>query len=144
MTELMVNPPTEGVESKETIAEYKKQHDECLNSLKIRAKLLTTKLNEIKGIKCNEVEGAMYAFPRIFLTESCIAEAKKRGMEADLFYCMECLENTGIIIVPGSGFGQKPGSYHFRITNLIYDVKEFEIAMNLLKKFTEEFFARYP
>jgi len=32
---------------------------------------------------------------------------------------MEVLKNTGIVLVPGSGFGQKPGTYHFRITTLI-------------------------
>jgi hypothetical protein len=38
---------------------------------------------------------------------------------------MEVLKNTGIVVVPGrylinkSGFGQKIGTYHFRITTLI-------------------------
>ena len=29
-------------------------------------------------------------------------------------YCFDLLESTGICVVPGSGFGQKPGTFHFR------------------------------
>lgn len=35
-----------------------------------------------------------------------------------MFYCMKLLEETGICLVPGSGFGQKDGTYHFRYTTL--------------------------
>lgn len=31
-----------------------------------------------------------------------------------MFYCMKLLEETGICVVPGSGFGQREGTYHFR------------------------------
>lgn len=45
----------------------------------------------MKNVKCNEVEGAMYAFPRIFFTQKIIDEAKKRNMAPDLFYTYEGL-----------------------------------------------------
>lgn len=32
--------------------------------------------------------------------------AKKAGKPADTFYCLDLLEETGILTVPGSGFGQ--------------------------------------
>lgn len=35
-------------------------------------------------------------------------------MAPDMFYCMKLLEDTGICVVPGSGFGQREGTYHFR------------------------------
>lgn len=35
-------------------------------------------------------------------------------MAPDMFYCMKLLEETGICVVPGSGFGQREGTYHFR------------------------------
>jgi len=47
----------------------------------------------------------MYAFPTIEFSAKAIIEAKKRGLNADVFYCLEALENTGIAIVPGSAFG---------------------------------------
>jgi len=36
-------------------------------------------------------------------------------MEPDAMYCHQLLEETGICVVPGSGFGQKEGTYHFRL-----------------------------
>jgi len=43
--------------------------------LKDRAKLVHEKLNNIEGITCNEVQGAMYAFPRIHLPQKAIDKA---------------------------------------------------------------------
>lgn len=40
------------------------------------------------------------------------------GQQPDMFYCMKLLEETGICLVPGSGFGQKDGTYHFRYVAL--------------------------
>ena len=37
------------------------------DSYKKRAKLTTEVLNAMEGVKCNEVQGAMYAFPRIII-----------------------------------------------------------------------------
>lgn len=48
------------------------------------------------------------------LPEKAIAAAREVGQEPDVFYAFQLLENTGICIVPGSGFGQRPGTYHFR------------------------------
>ena len=31
-----------------------------------------------------------------------------------MFFCLKLLEETGICIVPGSGFGRKDGTFHFR------------------------------
>ena len=36
----------------------------------------------------------------------------------DAFYCMELLKETGIVTVPGSGFGQEEGTFHMRTTIL--------------------------
>lgn len=48
----------------------------------------------------------MYLFPRIQLPEKAIkaAEAEKRAPDA--FYCQRLLNATGLVFVPGSGFGQ--------------------------------------
>ncbi|KAG0704768.1 Alanine aminotransferase 2-like [Chionoecetes opilio] len=42
-----------------------------------------------------------------------VEAAKAAGQAPDVFYAFQLLENTGICIVPGSGFGQRPGTYHF-------------------------------
>ena len=38
--------------------------------------MVTETLNKIESITCNEVTGAMYAFPRIYLPEKAIEAAK--------------------------------------------------------------------
>jgi alanine transaminase len=48
------------------------------------------------------------------LPEKAVQSSKGMGMEPDVFYALELLENTGICVVPGSGIGQIPGTYHFR------------------------------
>lgn len=48
----------------------------------------------------------MYAFPRIELPPGAEAASVAAGRQPDFLYCMELLERTGIVTVPGSGFGQ--------------------------------------
>jgi len=50
--------------------------------------MTTETLNMVEGVRCNEVMGAMYAFPRIFLPDRAIAEAK---VSIPLFICVCCL-----------------------------------------------------
>lgn len=60
----------------------------------------------------------MYLFPTISLPEKAIQAAKESDRAPDEFYCLRLLDATGICVVPGSGFGQKPGTLHFRTTFL--------------------------
>lgn len=60
----------------------------------------------------------------------------------DAFYCMELLENTGICTVPGSGFGQKDGTYHFR-TTLLPPEQELELVVTRLGMFHKTFTEKY-
>ena len=104
-TFLMVSPPHPGRPSFES---YTRERADVLESLRVRAKMVADGLNQIPGINCQHVAGAMYAFPQITLP---------KGMTDDQ-YCMRLLEETGICVVPGSGFGQAPGTFHFRTTIL--------------------------
>ena len=47
-----------------------------LGELEEKARMTTETLNSIDGITCNEVMGAMYAFPQIHLPQKFIDEAK--------------------------------------------------------------------
>jgi len=49
------------------------------------------------------------------IPKKAVEKAESLGQCADVFYAFQLLENTGICIVPGSGFGQKAGTYHFRL-----------------------------
>ena len=44
--------------------------------------------------------------------------AADAGQQPDVFYAFNLLEATGICVIPGSGFGQAPGTFHFRTTIL--------------------------
>jgi len=111
MTGLMVNPPKLGEPS---YATYMAERDEILASLKRRAAKLVAALNELEGVSCCAPTGAMYAFPTISVPPKAIAQAKTEGVAPDFLYCRELLRNAGLCSVPGSGFGQRDGTFHFR------------------------------
>ena len=71
-TLLLVDPPKRGVESDATMEIYEKERSDIYNGLKDRAELLSKTFNEMKNVTCSEIQGAMYAFPRIHLSESDI------------------------------------------------------------------------
>jgi len=85
----------------------------------------------------------MYGFPRVEFSDKAIAAAAEKGLPADAMYCLAMVNETGIMTVPGSGFGQKAGSYHFRMTNLVCPTPEFNKTLDLLKKFNTSFHAYY-
>ncbi|HJW43314.1 MAG TPA: aminotransferase class I/II-fold pyridoxal phosphate-dependent enzyme [Geothrix sp.] len=101
----MVRPPRPGMPS---YTQYAAERGAILDTLKQRAILLAEGLNRIEGIRCNVIAGAMYAFPSITLPPG----------RSDADYAMALLEQTGICVVPGSGFGQQAGTAHFRTTIL--------------------------
>lgn len=51
-----------------------------LGALADKAKLTEQILNAVPGIKCNPVQGAMYAFPQIFIPPKAVEEAKVRRL----------------------------------------------------------------
>ena len=102
---LMVKPPRPGDPSWE---QYDREKRGVLAELSARARTLVEGLNRIPGYSCQPITGAMYAFPSIQLPPG----------RTDDDYCMALLEATGICVVPGTGFGQAPGTAHFRTTIL--------------------------
>lgn len=60
----------------------------------------------------------MYLFPTITLPSKAVAAAKAANRQPDEFYCLRLLDSTGVCVVPGSGFGQKENTLHFRTTFL--------------------------
>ncbi len=74
-------------------------------SLKRRALLVVDAFNTMEGVSCNPAEGAMYVFPRLRLPQRALDEAAAAGKPADFLYCVELLEKTGIVTVPGGRAG---------------------------------------
>jgi alanine transaminase len=141
--DLLVNPPNEETCSISTVKKYKEEVHNIIEDLKTKALMIHKKLNSIKGFKCNEIEGAMYAFPSITFPKGLIKEAQEQNIQPDYFYCIKLLENTGLVTVPGSGFGQKEGTYHIRLTNLICPKEDLMKTLNKIEEFNETFFAKY-
>jgi alanine-synthesizing transaminase len=97
-----------------------------LQKLHIRRDMTVKMLNEIPGISCVKPEGAFYAFPRLHMEFS------------DWTFVTELIKETGVVIVPGSGFGQVPGTQHFRVVFL-----PNEQILEKAYKYIGEFFAKY-
>lgn len=143
-TYLMVKPPEKGDESYEL---FIKERNDILNDLKTKAQILGKGLNEIEGMTIDIPKGALYAFVKFELPHT--AEVGKMNAEErlaydskrDFDYCMALLEETGICVVPGSGFGQMPGTLHFRTTFLPPkdEIEELVVKMkDFHKKYIEK------
>ncbi len=79
---------------------------EAKEKLTRRRNMTVEMLNAIPGISCVPPEGAFYAFPKI------------ENIKDDSHWATQLLKETGVVVVPGSGFGQVPGTNHVRIVFL--------------------------
>jgi alanine transaminase len=136
LVELMVNPPVEGDPSYEL---YNKEYNSIFDGLRVRATALHKAFSEMEGVECGEPQGSMYLFPTINLPAKAAEAAKADGRTPDEFYCMRLLEATGVCVVPGSGFGQKDGTLHFRTTFLAPGTE----WVGSIVKFHNEFMDKY-
>lgn len=87
-----------------------------------RRDFTTERLNAIPGISCVKPEGAFYAFPRLHIPM------------ADKEFTLRILHECHVLVVHGSGFGQKPGTRHFRVVTLP-DMPTLEAAYDKLEKY---------
>ncbi len=81
-------------------------------------------LNEIEGITCVKPEGAFYAFPKI-------------DVKDDSDFVKHLIMETGVVVVAGSGFGQKPGTQHFRVV-FLPDEDTLRDSYSKIKEFTQK------
>ncbi|KAK9149278.1 hypothetical protein Scep_008035 [Stephania cephalantha] len=139
LTSLVMNPPKVGDESYES---YMAEKNKILSSLARRAKMLEDAFNSLEGITCNKAEGALYVFPRLHLPEKAIEAAKALKKAPDAFYVSRLLQATGIVVLPGSGFGQVPGTWHFRCSILPQEEK-IPAVVSRLAAFHEAFMAEF-
>ncbi|CAL4916471.1 unnamed protein product [Urochloa decumbens] len=112
---LVMNPPT--VED-ESYTSCQAERNGILSTFSRCAESMVRALNRLEAVTCCQAEGATFVFPALRLPKKAIAAAEERNTEPDVFYALRLLENTGIVVVPGSVFGQVPGTWHFRCTIL--------------------------
>jgi alanine transaminase len=140
-TYMMVAPPKPGDES---YGLYASERESVLSDLKAKAEILGRGINAIEGMSVDIPRGAMYAFVRFELPEREDTESMTDAQRAayaerrDSDYCLALLEETGICVVPGSGFGQLPGTLHFR-TTFLPPRDEIEQLVVKLKEFHQRY-----
>jgi aspartate/methionine/tyrosine aminotransferase len=138
---LIVSPPKPGDESYEL---FVSERDGILCELKTKAEILGRELSKIEGMSVDIPQGAMYAFVKFELphtkdiTKMTPEERLAYDNKRDTDYCMALLEETGICVVPGSGFGQLPGTLHFR-TTILPPRNEIEELVVRMKDFHENY-----
>ncbi|MFN3195982.1 MAG: aminotransferase class I/II-fold pyridoxal phosphate-dependent enzyme [Chlorobiota bacterium] len=98
---------------------------ETIEKLIRRRDIVVNKVNKIDGIDLVAPQGAFYAFPSI-------------DVKDDYHFCEELLKATGVVVVPGTGFGQKPGSSHFRIV-ICPTEKTLEQSFDLIGEFYKHY-----
>ena len=117
-----IKPALEGDQSHLTIA---------MEKLHRRRDMTYEMLNSVEGISCVKPEGAFYAFPKIELDK-----------QNDNHFVAELIKETGVVVVPGTGFGQVPGTNHMRVVFLPQDdvlEKAYKNIVEFYKKYREEF-----
>jgi alanine-synthesizing transaminase len=79
---------------------------ETNKKLRSRRDLTIKTLNSIPRMSCVSPRGAFYAFPRLDIPEG------------DDVFVKELILEKHVLVVHGSGFGQRPGTKHFRLVFL--------------------------
>ncbi|KAL4704119.1 hypothetical protein ACJJTC_001046 [Scirpophaga incertulas] len=110
--------------------------------LRARAAAAHRVFSSLPGYCCNVIDGSMFAFPRVELPARAQRAARRAGLQPDELYCLRLLEDTGICVVPGSGFGQRPGTFHFR-TTILHPPHEFRYMLRAIAAFHHSFLEQY-
>ncbi|KAJ8778125.1 hypothetical protein J1605_013985 [Eschrichtius robustus] len=139
LLDVAVSPPAP---SDPSFAQFQAEKRAVLAELAAKAKLTEQVFNETPGIRCNPVQGAMYSFPRVQLPPRAVQRAQELGVAPDMFFCLRLLEETGICVVPGSGFGQREGTYHFRMT-ILPPMEKLRPLLETLSQFHAKFTREY-
>lgn len=133
----MVRPPRDGDPSYPV---WKRETDAIHAALRHRTQLMAARLNGLPGVSCVDSPGALYLYPKLEIPDAAVEEARRLGKTPDTLYALELLDETGICVVPGSGFGQKDGEHHYRLTCLCPGVEEY---VQSLEDFHKKFVAKY-
>jgi len=97
-----------------------------MNDIRIRRDLAVAQVNEIPGLSCTTPAAAFYLMIKV----------KGLGSEADESFVLDLLEQTGVLVVHGSGFGCAPSDGYFRLVYLA-NPKTIETAFSAIREFMQ-------
>ncbi|MFC1557662.1 aminotransferase class I/II-fold pyridoxal phosphate-dependent enzyme [candidate division KSB1 bacterium] len=100
--------------------------ERAIEKLERRRDITVEMLNAIEGISCVAPNGAFYAFPELEFEVD------------DIEFVHRLIDETGVITMHGSGFGQKPGTHHFRVVFLAQE-STLKTAYERIADFTQQF-----
>lgn len=84
----------------------------------------------------------MYLFPRFVFPAKLVEAAEAKGEHPEDMYCLALLEQTGVCLVPGWGFGEAEGTHHVRSTFLPPE-SEMRAFVESIGQFHCDFYAKY-
>jgi alanine-synthesizing transaminase len=96
--------------------------DDAIIKLRKRRDITHERMNNIPNLSCVKPQGAFYAFPKINLDIK------------DADFVRGLLMETGVLTVHGAGFGQLPGTSHFRVV-FLPDMDTLMKSYDLIEKF---------
>ncbi|MCW8850503.1 MAG: aminotransferase class I/II-fold pyridoxal phosphate-dependent enzyme [Melioribacteraceae bacterium] len=102
----------------------------AMQKLTRRRDMTVDMMNAIDGISCVKPEGAFYAFPKLEIKNS------------DNHFVSELIKETGVVVVPGTGFGQIPGTAHMRLVFLPPE-EILEKAYNRIGEFFKKYVDKF-
>eukprot|EP00768_Dysnectes_brevis_P005736 gnl/Dysnectes_brevis/426_a469_5296.p1 GENE.gnl/Dysnectes_brevis/426_a469_5296~~gnl/Dysnectes_brevis/426_a469_5296.p1 ORF type:complete len:466 (-),score=213.71 gnl/Dysnectes_brevis/426_a469_5296:87-1484(-) len=123
----MVAPPCEGEDIYDL---HTAEYTALLDSLKLKAGMVSEVFNSWERCSCVTPDGALYAFPHMDLPARVIAAAEEEGVSPDVLYVRDLLNEVGIVVLPGSVFGAKGGFLRMTILPKEEDLK------NVLERWT--------
>ncbi|NXX11328.1 ALAT1 aminotransferase, partial [Podargus strigoides] len=139
MLETAMDPP---LPSDPSYPAYEEHREGLRRLLAHNARLLQEVLAGTPAIRCQPLQGGARAFPRIQLPPRALRQARSLGLEPDVFFCQELLEETGIALAPGSEFGQPEGTHHVGLS-LLLPTETLERVLLTLTRFHATFLHRF-
>ena len=101
--------------------------DDFIRHIKQRRDFAVARIAEIRGLSCVQPEAAFYL----------MVKADDVGEPGDGVFVLDLLEATGVLTVPGSGFGSDPADGYFRIVYLPNE-KILDTVFNSIGRFMNQ------
>ena len=126
-----------GIPEESLSHEVAKEHCQRVREvLAVNATMAESKLND-DGISCEKSNAGMHIFAQMVVKGFLMKKAISLSKPADDVYCSELLVRTGLSTTPGCSYGQRPGTFHFRMP-MLQDSDAFELALDEVLQFHKE------